>query len=70
MLDSRPAFTSAVVSFTLAEALERLRREVKTIKKIAGNIIKTIIASSHLIVRRRIKEPIRFSMAIEKSSGP
>ena len=33
-------------------------------------MIKTIIASSHLMVRRSTNEPMRFSIAIEKSSGP
>jgi len=57
MLDSRLAFTSAVVSFTFIEVLEKPRREVITIKIMIGIEIITIRASSQRIFSRRKNEP-------------
>ena len=70
MLDSRLAFTSAVVSFTFAEDLERFLLDTKTMAIMAGRATRTISASSQRILSIITKAPIRFSMAMEKSSGP
>ena len=70
MLDSRFALISEVVSLTFFEDSESFLRDRIVTKIVSGTKIKTITASSILICKRRMNEPIKVKIEIKKSSGP